>query len=199
MSARDECCTKKEAWTRAWFFPPILCAFLWCVGAELPVAGSIKARGGIYEVLWYAQQVAEKEGLAFPGADGEPVTPAQLEALRTLCSQYRLSVGSTGNLGLSIGLVGAALGFQVTVHMSVDAKQVRSFPSLDPCTSPTTTVPISPLLLSDPSTVLRCCFVSPTCLFSHLLLPFLPIPLSHATRCCLCVGSFHVLLLFRHS
>ena len=86
----------------------------------LPVAGSIKARGGIYAVLHHAEHLALEAGLL---RDPEDDTRKLLSPeARTLFAQHELSVGSTGNLGLSIGIAGAALGFNVTVHMSVEAK-----------------------------------------------------------------------------
>ncbi|OZG72619.1 D-serine ammonia-lyase [Hahella sp. CCB-MM4] len=88
---------------------------------DLPVAGSIKARGGIHEVLCFAEALALKHGI-LENKDSDYCVLAS-EPARGLFSQYTVTVGSTGNLGLSIGIIGSALGFKTVVHMSSDAKQ----------------------------------------------------------------------------
>lgn len=86
----------------------------------LPVSGSIKARGGIHAVLAIAERLAERAGLLVGQGDDRS---ALLEpAAQALFTRSTISVGSTGNLGMSIGLAGRALGFRVAVHLSEDAK-----------------------------------------------------------------------------
>lgn len=85
----------------------------------LPISGSVKARGGIYEILKYAEELAAEYDLIDEEADYEQFAS---ERFREVFNRYTIVCASTGNLGLSIGIMSAELGFKVDIHMSVDAK-----------------------------------------------------------------------------
>lgn len=88
--------------------------------SHLAIAGSVKARGGIYEVLKHAEDLCIAQGLISKTDNYEKFADPEI---REFLSRHTVQVGSTGNLGMSIGIMSAALGFWVKIHMSADAKQ----------------------------------------------------------------------------
>lgn len=88
--------------------------------SHLAIAGSVKARGGIYEVLKHTEDLVLEHKLL---RDEESYERLGDPDIRKFFSAYTIQVGSTGNLGLSIGIISAVLGYRVIVHMSADAKQ----------------------------------------------------------------------------
>lgn len=89
--------------------------------SDLAVSGSVKARGGIYEVLKHTEDLALEAGILDDTSDD--YLKLTTNEARDYFAKHKIQVGSTGNLGLSIGIMSAALGYEAIVHMSADAKQ----------------------------------------------------------------------------
>lgn len=71
-------------------------------------------------MLTHAERLAIKAGLLCEEDDYRKLFT---DEFRQFFGQYSIAVGSTGNLGMSIGIMSAKLGFTVTVHMSADARE----------------------------------------------------------------------------
>jgi D-serine dehydratase len=85
----------------------------------LPMTGTVKARGGVHELLMRIETLATDAGIIQP--DGSYMALLG-PAAKALFARQKIIVASTGNLGFSIGLVARRFGLATEVHMSRDAK-----------------------------------------------------------------------------
>lgn len=74
-------------------------------------------------MLTHAEKLALEAGLLTTADDYRKLLTPEF---KQFFSQFSIAVGSTGNLGMSIGIMSARIGFQVTVHMSADARAWKS-------------------------------------------------------------------------
>ncbi len=93
---------------------------MWIKGDHmLPLAGSVKFRGGVYEILRHIEVLAERHELPrLRGGSLDMSAPRTRDVL----AAAQIVVASTGNLGFGIGVLARAFGLSAQVHMSAEAK-----------------------------------------------------------------------------
>lgn len=113
---------KMQVWLEDRYEQDLAGGQLWLKRDDLlPISGTIKARGAIYEVLKHAEDLAFEAGLVKSFHDD--YSQFASDEFQSFFARYNITVGTTGNLGISVGTMGRALGFNVTVHMSTEAKE----------------------------------------------------------------------------